>query len=88
LRVETERAWQAMGGVRFGGSKAEAQSMLHRRSLYIVKDLQPGDVLSRDNVRAIRPGLGLPPKHLDLVLGMQVQRATKRGTPLDWALLR
>jgi N-acetylneuraminate synthase len=88
LRVETERAWQAMGRVTFGGSKAEAQSMQHRRSLYIVRDLQPGDVLTRENVRAIRPGLGLAPRHLDQVLGLRVQRATRRGTPVGWDLLR
>jgi N-acetylneuraminate synthase len=88
LRVETERAWQAMGAVRFGGSKAEAQSMLHRRSLYIVKDLQPGDVLTLDNVRAIRPGLGLPPGELERVLGLRVSRSAPRGTPVAWELFR
>jgi len=77
-----------MGGVRFGGSKAEAQSMQHRRSLYVVKDLQPGDTLTRENVRAIRPGLGLPPRELDRVLGLRVTRSTPRGTPVDWTLLR
>ncbi|MCK6419817.1 MAG: pseudaminic acid synthase [Aquabacterium sp.] len=88
LVVETERAWQAMGSVRFGGLAAEAQSKTHRRSLYIVQDLQPGDVLTRDNVRAIRPGLGLPPRELDRILGMRVQRAAPRGTALSWDLLR
>ncbi len=88
LVVETERAWQAMGSVRFGGLAAEAQSKTHRRSLYIVQDLQPGDVLTRENVRAIRPGLGLPPRELDRILGMRVQRAAPRGTALSWDLLR
>jgi len=88
LVVETERAWQAMGSVRFGGLAAEAPSKTHRRSLYIVQDLQPGDVLTRDNVRAIRPGLGLPPRELDRILGMRVQRAAPRGTALSWDLLR
>ncbi len=88
LREETERAWQALGTPRFGASAAEAQSVMHRRSLYIVEDLQPGDVLTAKNVRAIRPGLGLSPRHLDQVLGLRVQRAAPRGTALQWDLFK
>jgi len=62
LVVETERAWQALGRVAYGPTAAEEKSIVFRRSLYVVKDLQAGDVLSEDNVRAIRPGLGLPTK--------------------------
>jgi len=88
LRVETERAWQAMGGVVFGGSAAEAKSMAFRRSLYVVSDVAAGEPLTHANVRAIRPGFGLPPKYLDTVLGMPAQMAMPRGTPLGWELLR
>jgi len=87
LVVESERAWQGLGGVRYGASKAEKKSLQFRRSLYVVKDLEPGQVLSADNVRAIRPGLGLPPKHLEQVLGHRVHSAVARGTPLTWELL-
>jgi N-acetylneuraminate synthase len=88
LRTETERAWQAMGSVVFGGSAAEAKSMAFRRSLYVVKDMAPGEPFSLDNVRAIRPGFGLPPKYLETVLGMPAPTSLKRGTPLNWDLLR
>lgn len=88
LRTETERAWQAMGCVVFGGSAAEAKSLVFRRSLYVVKDMAPGEPFSADNVRAIRPGFGLPPKYLDTVLGMPAPTSLKRGTPLSWNLLR
>jgi pseudaminic acid synthase len=88
LRIETERAWQALGQVQFGGSAAEQQSKEHRRSLYIVQDLAPGQTLTRDNLRAIRPGLGLPPKHLDELLGCTVRQPVPRGTPASWALVR
>ena len=88
LRVETERAWQAMGGVVFGGSAAEAKSMAFRRSLYVVNDVAAGEPLTHANVRAIRPGFGLPPKYLDTVLGMPAPMAMPRGTPLGWDLLR
>lgn len=87
LRVETERAWQALGGVVFGGSAAESKSLAYRRSLYVVEDVAAGEPLTARNVRAIRPGFGLPPKYLETVLGMTAPAALSRGTPLGWELL-
>jgi N-acetylneuraminate synthase len=87
LVVETERAWQALGQVRYGPTEAEKGSIQFRRSLYVVKDIKAGDVLSRENVRAIRPGLGLPTKYLEQVLGKIVKHDVKRGTALGWELL-
>lgn len=87
LVAETETAWRAVGRVQFGPSEEEKRSLVFRRSLYICKDLVSGDVLTRDNLRAIRPGLGLAPKYLDIMLGKRVNRAVKRGTPLSWELL-
>ena len=88
LRTETERAWQAMGGVVFGGTAAEKKSLAFRRSLYVVKDMQPGEAFTADNVRAIRPGMGMAPKYMETVLGMRAVKSIARGTPLDWALLK
>jgi len=87
LVAESERAWQALGRVAYGSSEAEKKSMQFRRSLYVVKDLAAGDALTAESVRAIRPGFGLPPKFLDHVLGMTVNRNVKRGTALSWELL-
>ena len=87
LVVESERAWQAMGQVSYGAIEAEMGSIQFRRSLYVVKDLKAGDTLSRDNVRAIRPGWGLPTKYLPQVLGRRVRCDVKRGTALKWDLL-
>lgn len=87
LVLEAERAWQALGQVRYGPTEAEKESIQYRRSLYVVKDLKAGDVLTRDNVRAIRPGLGLPPKYYEQVLGKAVKQAVKQGTALGWELL-
>lgn len=84
LVVETERAWQALGQVRYGPMLAEEKSIVFRRSLYVVKDLQAGEKLSPDNVRAIRPGLGLPTKYLDQVLGKTLKHAVVRGTAVRW----
>jgi N-acetylneuraminate synthase len=86
LVLETERAWQAMGKVSYGATEAEKKSIVFRRSLYIVKDLKAGDVLTKDNVRAIRPGLGLPTKYLEVVLGKRVARNALRGTALGWEI--
>ena len=88
LVTETERAWQAMGQVQYGTSEQERKSLVFRRSLYVVKDVEAGEALTLDNVRAIRPGLGLPPKYLETLLGMRVPRTVKQGTPLTWDLLK
>ncbi|MDX9713883.1 MAG: pseudaminic acid synthase [Dissulfurispiraceae bacterium] len=86
LVEETERAWQSLGHVVYGPTKAETKSLQYRRSLYVVKDLCAGDVLTSENVRAIRPGLGLPSKYLKIVLGKTVKQDIKRGTALNWDL--
>jgi N-acetylneuraminate synthase len=87
LVVETERAWQSLGQVSYGATAAEAKSLMFRRSLYIVKDLQAGEKLTADNVRAIRPGLGLPTKYLEQVLGKTLNKTVAKGTALRWDLM-
>ena len=87
LVAETERAWRALGQVAYGPTESEKKSLQFRRSLYVVKDLKAGDVLTRENVRAIRPGLGLPPKHLADLLGRRVTQDVRRGTALHWELV-
>lgn len=84
LVVETERAWQSMGQVHYGVTAAEQKSLQYRRSLYVVRDMLPGEVFSKDNVRAIRPGRGLAPKHFDAVIGRKARCALARGTALRW----
>ena len=87
LVLETERAWQSLGHVRYGPSGDEDKSLRFRRSLYVVQDIEPSGRLTRDNLRAIRPGFGLSPKYLEIVLGKTVARGVRRGTPLTWDLL-
>jgi N-acetylneuraminate synthase len=84
LVTETERAWQALGQVTYGPTEAEKKSLQFRRSLYVMQDLKAGDVLTRENIRAIRPGLGLPTKYLEQVLGKTVKQDVTRGTALGW----
>lgn len=87
LVVETERAWQALGQVSYGPTEKEKKSLVFRRSLYVVKDMKSGEVFTRENVRAIRPGYGLPPKFIDTFLGRQISLDVKKGTPISWELL-
>jgi N-acetylneuraminate synthase len=87
LVVETERAWQAIGRITYGATGAEEKSKAHRRSLYVTEDLKEGDVLTRTNLRAIRPGFGLPPKFYEQLIGRKVRRAVKRGTPMSWDIV-
>ena len=87
LVIETERAWQAMGQVHYGVTEAERKSLIYRRSLYVTQDMSPGDAFTAQNVRAIRPGLGLPPKYADSLMGRCARQAIKRGTPLAWSLV-
>lgn len=87
LVIESGRAHQAMGRINYGPLPSEKGSLMHRRSLYLVEDVKAGDLLTERNVRAIRPGLGLPTKYLEILLGKRVARSAVRGTPLGWDLL-
>jgi len=87
LVAESENAWKALGGVAYGVTGAEKKSLQFRRSLYVVKDMTAGEILTSANVRAIRPGLGLPVRHLEQVLGRTLKVDVKRGTALAWDLL-
>ncbi len=84
---ESERAWQSLGNIHYGPTKNEQPSLGFRRSLYIVKDIKAGGKLSADNLKIIRPGYGLPPKYIDILLGKRVSRNIKAGTPAAWDIL-
>jgi len=87
LVIETERAWQALGTVTYGPTEEEKTSTKFRRSLYIAKNMKAGDVLTPENLRIVRPGMGLPPKYYDILLGRKVNQDMIRGTALSWELI-
>ena len=87
LRDETERAWQSLGQVTYGGTKAESGSRQFRRSLYVAEDMTEGEQFTETNLRSVRPGYGLAPKHYDVLLGKRVNRALTKGTPVSWDLI-
>jgi|TARA_B100000315_G_scaffold257756_1_gene307599 N-acetylneuraminate synthase len=87
LVIETKRAWQSLGNVTYGPTEAEKPFLKHRRALYITEDMKKGDLLDERNLRIIRPGLGLPPKYYNVLLGRQVNRDVKKGMAVCWELV-
>lgn len=88
LVAESERAWQGLGRIQYGPASAnEATSRGYRRSLYVVCDMAAGEAFTPDNLRAIRPGSGLPTKFYDQLIGKHVSKPLKRGTPASWDLI-
>jgi N-acetylneuraminate synthase len=82
--AEVRRAEAMIGTPAFGSGSADQQSLIFRRSLYVVVDVAEGEQLTSENVRSIRPGDGLPPRFLDVVLGRHASAPIRRGTPLSW----
>jgi pseudaminic acid synthase len=80
-------AEKALGEVHYGASEQEAKSRIFRRSLFVVKDIRAGEVFTEESIRSIRPGHGLPPKHLTDVLGRRAAKDIVSGTPLSWSLV-
>ena len=87
LVTETERAWHSLGNVIYGPTEAELKSLQFRRSLYVVRDMKKGDCITQENIRAIRPGLGIPTKYFEILLGKKINQDIKLGTPLSWDLI-
>ena len=87
LVIESERAWESLGEVKYDVLKEENASLRFKRSIYIVKDIKVGDIFTSENVRVIRPGDGMQPKYFEKILGRKAKADIKRGTPLTWDLL-
>ena len=88
LVTDCRIAWEALGRVHYQVSASERAIRPLRRSLYIVQDVETGEIVTKAHIRSIRPGRGLPPKHLKTVLGRKASRPLKRGQPLDWSMLQ
>lgn len=88
LVTDCKRAWRALGRVGYDLCGSERGSTVFRRSLYVVRDVAEGEALTAENVRSIRPGFGLSPKHIADVIGRPAARGIARGTALSWDLIR
>lgn len=87
LVIESERAFLALGKVQYGVQKAEEKSLIFKRSVYVVEDIDAGGKFSPENIRVIRPGYGLQPKYYEQVLGKTSHKPLKKGTALTWDAL-
>ena len=84
---DTKVAWQARGNVNYERKGSEEGNIIFRRSLYAVEDIAKGHIFSNENVKSIRPGYGLLPKHLGSVLGKKASADIERGSPIEWDLI-
>ena len=88
LVAESRRAHEALGRVTYEPTAKEKASLVFRRTLYVTRDIRTGEEITRENVRAIRPGLGLPCREYETLLGRCAARDLKKGTALQWEHLR
>jgi len=86
LCQDTHDTWQALGQVSYDRQPAEAGNKVFRRSIYFVRDLPAGSVIGPEDIRRIRPGMGLAPKHFDDLLGKRLKVPVKRGSATSWDL--
>lgn len=80
---DSKTAWAALGAVDYGRKSSEQGNVKFRRSLYFVKDLKAGEVITADAVRSVRPGFGLAPKHIDAILGRRLNIDVTANTPVS-----
>lgn len=88
LCLDSATAWAAIGNVTYTRTEAEKGNVKFRRSLYIVEDVKAGEILTKDNLRCIRPGFGIAPKYYEEMLGQAVNKDVARGTALNFDLVR
>lgn len=84
LVVESHRAWESLGKVQYELMPSEIVAHEHRPSLYFVEDIAEGEILQPHHVRSVRPAKGLPPKEIDLILGLPLLCSVKANTPVSW----
>ena len=85
---DTYLAWLSIGKKKFGPTLSEKNSIKYRRSLYIVKEVKKGEIISKKNIRSIRPSGGLLPKNFKKVIGKKFKKSANIGTPLKWNLIK
>ena len=85
--VESERAWQSLGKVKYGPTEKETSSLVSRCSIYVVDDMKNGDVFTQENLGIIRPDYGLQPKHDEIILGKKIKKSVPRGTAFLWDMI-
>ncbi len=87
LVEEASKAFLGLGDINYGNVKEEKASKTFRRSLYFVKNMQAGEMITADHIKAIRPGYGLPVKYGDMILGKTIKKVVKRGDKVTWEII-
>jgi len=87
LCSEVKNAWLALGKTGYVRSTEENKSKIFRRSIYFIKDLPAGSQISKDDIRRIRPGMGLAPKYFDALIGKKTKIDIKKGTATSWDII-
>lgn len=84
--IDIRSTERALGNINFGATKHEEENIVFRKSIFVVKDIKKGEQLTKENIKVIRPGYGLPPKYLEEILGSRATVNLVRGTPLKWTM--
>jgi N-acetylneuraminate synthase len=87
LTEECERAFWGLGEIKYGVLEDEKKSLAYKRSVYVVEDMKAGEVFTEKNIRIIRPGFGLAPKYLEMLIGKRINKNTSKGTALTFELI-
>ena len=87
LCIKCKSVWEALGSAGYERKPVEKDNIKFRRSIYVVRDIDSGEVLTKENIRSIRPGYGLPPKYFNELIGKRVKSRVEKGTPVDWDML-
>jgi pseudaminic acid synthase len=87
LVEESERAFLALGKVHYGVLDVELNNLKYKRSIYVIQDIEKGDLITKENIKVIRPGDGLSTRYYDMIIGRKANENIKRGTPLSWDLI-
>jgi pseudaminic acid synthase len=88
LCTNTKIAWESLGNINYGRKSSERDNVKFRRSLYFVKDIKEGEVITSEHVKSIRPGYGLSPKYLNKVIGKKLKQSVIKGTPANFDLIK
>mgnify|MGYP001315650536 CR=1 FL=1 len=88
LCIEVKNAWQAKGKIFYGVTKSEKKSLRFRRSLYFTRDLSKGQKISENDIKSLRPAIGLKPKFLKKIINKKTSKKIKSGTPVNWHLIK
>jgi pseudaminic acid synthase len=87
LCIDSLKAWQSLGEINYERKASESKNIKFRRSLYFIKDIEAGELITKENIRSIRPGFGLKPKFLEKILGKRAKYKIKAGTSSSWELI-